>query len=440
MKAKRIATLLVAAAMIAGAMPANVFAGRINYEPEEAETPEITEQEEKEPAKPTEKETKPAEKETEPEVKEPEETKAPEAEEPKEKETEAPEQAEEPKTEETEETGKSGAGTPETGEKAEPEAPAEGAEPEAEEEKAPEAPVSVKAKNSPDFNMKSFKFSNGILSWEAVDDAVSYSISTGGASVNTNTNSFDVAKWIDGLIEQREIYKDNGYDLYIHAYDADDNTVAFTQVAITYKSKAEPKTVLPKITNVKISNGVVTWDAYDNGGAKFAGYYVRIVGDQTLMEHVEQTGETSVDLKKVIVENVKYGYTELPNYKIQIVALEDISWVPIAESSYVTYNYKKANTMTVKTKKVKVRKTRVKKKSQSFKRTKVLTIKKAVGKLTYKKLSGSAKITINKSTGKLTVKKKTNKGTYKIQVLVRAGGNSKYAPSTKKVTITVKVR
>ena len=48
MKSKRLLSVLVAAAMVAGSMPATVFAGRLDYEPEETEVTEITEPEEKE--------------------------------------------------------------------------------------------------------------------------------------------------------------------------------------------------------------------------------------------------------------------------------------------------------------------------------------------------------------------------------------------------------
>ena len=77
---------------------------------------------------------------------------------------------------------------------------------------------------------------------------------------------------------------------------------------------------------------------------------------------------------------------------------------------------------------------------RKFKRSKVLTIKKAVGKLTYAKVSGNAKITINASTGKLTVKKKIKKGTYKVRIAVKAAGNTIYARITKIVTVKVKVK
>ena len=72
---------------------------------------------------------------------------------------------------------------------------------------------------------------------------------------------------------------------------------------------------------------------------------------------------------------------------------------------------------------------------------KAFTVKKAQGKVTYYKVSGNAKIAVNAKNGKVTVKKglKNNK-TYKAKVLVVAAGNNGYAPATKTVTLSVKVK
>ena len=420
MKSKRLLSMLLAAAMVAGSMPVTVFAGRLDYEPEETEVPQITEtEEEKETSKPTVKETKPEVKETEPEVKETE----PEVKEtePEVKETEAP------KAEETEETVKADEEKPEENEKAD----------EPVTDKAPEASVSVKARNAADFIDKEIKFSNGKLSWNAIDGAVNYRIVVGSSEVYTTNTSYEVGKWIDEMIKNREIYKDNAYDVLLVAYDADDSRIAMTQFDINYKSSAEPATKLPEVTNLKISNGVLTWDVYDNNGNSFAGYDIRVTGVQTFVDHV-YCPDSSFNLKNFVDECISNGGTELPSYKIQVVALEDGSWKPIAESGFIIYNYKKVNTITVKAKTVKAKKR--KKKNQSFKVKKVLTVKKAQGKVTYTKVSGNAKIVINKASGKLTVKKKMKRGTYKIRIAVKAAGNATYATATKTVTVKVKVR
>jgi len=428
--------MLVATAMVVGSMPVTAFAARLDYEPEETEVPQIAEtEEEKETSKPTVKETKPTEKETEPEVKETE----PEAKEtePEVKETEPAKEAEEtketeaPKAEEPEETVKADEEKPEESENAD----------EPVTEKAPEAKASVKAKNAADFINKEIKFSNGKLSWNAVDGAASYGVSVcgGGNELETNACSCDIGSYIDQLIENREIYSDTWFTVYIYAHDADGDKITYTEFTFKYNTTAKPKTTLPAVTNLKIDNGVLTWDAYDNNGNPFAGYDIRIIGDGNALGNVE-SDKTSFDLKSYIAEQVSYGYKELTSYQVQVIALEYITWKPMAESGLVTYNYKKANTMTAKGKTVKASKSKAKKKNQSFKRSKVLTVKKAIGKLTYVKASGNAKITINKTSGKLTVKKKIKKGTYTVRISVKAAGDSTHVALTKTVTVKVKVK
>ena len=99
---------------------------------------------------------------------------------------------------------------------------------------------------------------------------------------------------------------------------------------------------------------------------------------------------------------------------------------------------KKANTAKIAAKKtVKVKYKKLKKKAQVVK---AITVKKAKGKVTYKKLKGSSKKLSVTKTGKIKVKKGTKKGTYKIKVKVTAKGNSSYAAKSKTVTIKVKVK
>ena len=113
---------------------------------------------------------------------------------------------------------------------------------------------------------------------------------------------------------------------------------------------------------------------------------------------------------------------------------------------------KTANPLKVKGKTVKVKYSKLKKKSQVIKTTKAFKfVNKGQGKLSYKKVKvlkgkkkASAKIArkfvINKKTGKITVKKGVKKGTYKLKVKVVSAGNDKYLSGTKIATITIKVR
>ena len=97
---------------------------------------------------------------------------------------------------------------------------------------------------------------------------------------------------------------------------------------------------------------------------------------------------------------------------------------------------KKANTVKVKAKTVKAKA----KKKTVIKKTKAFKITGAVGKVTFKKLSGSKKITITKA-GKITVKKGLKKGkTYKLKVKIYVKGNSKYKSKTITKTIKIKIK
>ena len=93
-----------------------------------------------------------------------------------------------------------------------------------------------------------------------------------------------------------------------------------------------------------------------------------------------------------------------------------------------------------KKKTVTVKFSKLNKKAQKLKVTKVVRFtKKGQGTLTYKKVKGNKKITINKRTGKVTIKKGLKKGTYKVKMKIMAKGNANYKASAFK-TITFKIK
>lgn len=98
---------------------------------------------------------------------------------------------------------------------------------------------------------------------------------------------------------------------------------------------------------------------------------------------------------------------------------------------------KATNPLTAKAKTVKAKK----KKTTTFKASKVVTVKKAQGKVTYKKANkaGKSKIKVA-ANGKVTVKKGLKKGTYKVKISVTAAGNANYNKVTKTVTVKIKVK
>ncbi|SDB35803.1 BspA family leucine-rich repeat surface protein [Eubacterium oxidoreducens] len=85
----------------------------------------------------------------------------------------------------------------------------------------------------------------------------------------------------------------------------------------------------------------------------------------------------------------------------------------------IKFNIEEAeNPMVVKAKTATVKYSKLKKKSQKLKVSKVLKVSKAKGTVGYIKESGNKKIKINEKTGNVTVKKGLKKGTYKVKVEV----------------------
>ena len=111
-----------------------------------------------------------------------------------------------------------------------------------------------------------------------------------------------------------------------------------------------------------------------------------------------------------------------------------------SSSKTLTFTINKAaNPLAIKAKTATVKFSKVKKKAQTLKVSKVIkVVKKGQGAVTYVKKSGDKKITINKKTGKVTVKKGLKKGTYKVKVNVKAKGNANYKASKWK-TVTFKI-
>lgn len=97
---------------------------------------------------------------------------------------------------------------------------------------------------------------------------------------------------------------------------------------------------------------------------------------------------------------------------------------------------KKPSALTVKAVNKTVKRKTVKKKKVTVS---ALSVSKATGKVTYKKVSGSKKLNVT-SSGKITVAKKTKKGTYKISVKVSDAGSSNIAGTSKTVTLKVRVK
>ena len=97
------------------------------------------------------------------------------------------------------------------------------------------------------------------------------------------------------------------------------------------------------------------------------------------------------------------------------------------------------NPMVVKGKTAPVKASTLKRRNVLVLRTRVLSISKKKGTLSYKKVSGNSKITINSKSGRVTVKKGLKKGLYKVRVKVTASGGSSYTRVTLTRTFRIRV-
>ncbi len=174
------------------------------------------------------------------------------------------------------------------------------------------------------------------------------------------------------------------------------------------------------ITKAKIS-GIKKW--YYNGKVRRQDPVVKI--GNKILERRKDYG-----IKYITKDRINAG-----KVKFQIIGKGDYSGT--INKSYRIYPAK--NTLSVSVKKVNVEASEIKSKNKKLKTKDVFKVKKAIGKVTYKKLSGKAKITVA-SNGKVTVKKGLEAGKYKVKVKVKAKGDKNHKSKSKTVTITIVVK
>ena len=103
------------------------------------------------------------------------------------------------------------------------------------------------------------------------------------------------------------------------------------------------------------------------------------------------------------------------------------------------------NPLTVRGRNTKLKAKKIKKKAQKISRSKVMTVRNAQGRVTYKLVSVSRSkykkyFKINSNNGIVTVKKKLKKGTYTVKCRVTASGSKDYKGMSKTVTFKITVR
>ena len=153
-------------------------------------------------------------------------------------------------------------------------------------------------------------------------------------------------------------------------------------------------------------------------------------GDSYTDTYVDAFGHTSDE--GTVTKKATYTEAGELTYKCTVCG-ETLKTVEIAKLA------KKANTLSAKGKTVTLKVKSLKKKNQTVKLAKAITVKNAKGAVTFKKSSGNKKISVAKN-GKITVKKGLKKGTYKVKVKVTAAGNKEYKTAVKTVTVTIIVK
>ena len=130
--------------------------------------------------------------------------------------------------------------------------------------------------------------------------------------------------------------------------------------------------------------------------------------------------------------------TEAPSTQAPTVAPTEASatQAPTVAPTEPPKAEKAKNTMTVKAKKATARA----KKKTTLKAAKVFTVKNAVGKVSYKKVSGNKNITV-KANGAIVVRKRLKKGkTYTVKVKVTARGDDAAKALSKTVFVKILIK
>lgn len=235
----------------------------------------------------------------------------------------------------------------------------------------------------------------------------------------------DAHKWDEGVVTKEATTTSEGEMTYTCTLCNTTKTDAIPMIP-----KKAQKVTVPKDTVTKTFG-----NAAFSLGAKAS-------GDGTLTYNSSNT-------KVITVSNAgKATIKGAGTAKVTIKASETANYKAVSKTITVTVQ-KAANPLKIKAKTAKVKYSKLKKKNQTLTVTKVVKFTKdAKDKKTYtlssaKKGSKSFKkyFRINKTTGKVTVKKGLKKGTYKVNVKVKAAGNANYkASAVKTVTFKVKVK
>ena len=165
----------------------------------------------------------------------------------------------------------------------------------------------------------------------------------------------------------------------------------------------------------------------------------------TYTEKVTRTGSTgnvsfsyfkdAACMQRIAAANVRKAGT----YYVRATVAADANHHAATSKAAQLVITKAKNTLSVKGKKAAASAQKLTKKAQVIKKTRAFKVKKAKGKVTFRKMRGTKMISVTK-VGNLKVKKGTPKGTYTLKVKATAKGNANYKKLSKAVTLKVVVR
>ena len=252
---------------------------------------------------------------------------------------------------------------------------------------------------------------------------------------------------IDWYVKDGKVKKTNPYAIVINAYDDNSDIIATATYYYAYISPVDPINV--GSISAKIENGILTWKPL-KGKYSWANYeYELLVCSPEVFKYYYEDQlkgywktlpitDWSININDEIEDMIRSNLINKSNTYIIVIQAMDTDGHIVAETRL---DSKTLNISGVKTVKAKAKKLR--KKSKSVARNKIMTLSDTKGSVTYalNKVNKKKKyFKINKYNGKLTLKKKMPKGKYKVTYRITASGNDFYAKATRDVTVTVRVK
>ena len=166
-------------------------------------------------------------------------------------------------------------------------------------------------------------FANGTMTWNAFSGTDHYEIYVSNVYsswVDNDDRSLSINKAIDRLIRQGDIEKNSPYTIEIRAINDEYYTIAKWNGSYSYDSSVivgQPET----IENVKISNGIISWDPCDDGNEyilSVSGCYADSMNSDSIYY---SGGSYSFELNKSIDHLIKNGeLSKNSTYSIELIA------------------------------------------------------------------------------------------------------------------------